>query len=173
MSRISEWLVRVPRWSSVFVNPRHLLRWLLALDDTAQNIALGTAIGVGIGLTPTFGIQMLLVLLIAPFVQFNKMVALVMVYISNPLTMLPLAYMNYRVGALFFDERVTYAEFASVFGPNWQQGIGELFSDAALPVLVGSVIVAVAGGLIAYPCTLWLVQRLRPAVPELSGQEAR
>ena len=50
------------RW---WATPRRLIRRLLSLDDTPHAIALGTAIGMFIGLTPTVGIQMIIVLLFA------------------------------------------------------------------------------------------------------------
>jgi uncharacterized protein (DUF2062 family) len=75
-------------------NPRTLLRTILSLDDTPHQIALGAAIGMFIAMTPTIGIQMALVMLVAlltrPFFHFNRVAALVMVYLSNPITMVPL-----------------------------------------------------------------------------------
>ena len=44
-------------------DPRKLLRHILLLDDSAHSIALGTAVGMTIGLTPTVGVQMILVML--------------------------------------------------------------------------------------------------------------
>ena len=74
------------RWWS---DPRSLLRHILMLDDTPHSIALGTAIGMFIGMTPTVGIQMILVIvfafLVKPLFTFNRIAALITVYISNPL----------------------------------------------------------------------------------------
>ena len=44
-------------------SPRALLNTILRLDDTPQSIALGTAIGMFVGLTPMVGLQMAIVLL--------------------------------------------------------------------------------------------------------------
>jgi hypothetical protein len=59
--------------------PRTLLRSILMLDDTPHSVALGTAIGMFVGMTPTVGIQMIIVLIVAfltrPFLKFNKIAA--------------------------------------------------------------------------------------------------
>ena len=79
-------MVRLRWWS----DPRQWLRALLMLDDTPHHIALGTALGVFIAFTPTVGIQMILVLLLAmlvrPFFRFNNVAGLIAVYITNPVT---------------------------------------------------------------------------------------
>ena len=81
---------RLRKW---WRDPRTLLRTILMLDDTSHSIALGSAIGMFIGLSPTGGIQMMLVMLTSlltrKFFRFNVMAALIMVYISNPLTAIP------------------------------------------------------------------------------------
>jgi hypothetical protein len=147
----------VPGW----LNPRILLRVLSALDDTPQRIALGTAVGIFIGLTPTVGIQMLLVLLVAPLLPFNRVSALVTVYISNPVTMVPMYYLNYKVGTLFFAARFTYAQFGQVFGARWQESLRALVFEVGKPLVVGSLIVALAAALVTYPSMLWFVNYLR------------
>ena len=89
------------------LTPRSLLRKILLLDDTAHSIALGTAIGMFIGMTPTVGIQMILVLCLAfatrPLFHFNKVAALLTVYISNPFTVLPIYWFNYSIGTYFVE----------------------------------------------------------------------
>ena len=52
------------RW---WTSPRNVLRHILMLQDSAHSIALGTAIGVFLGMTPTVGIQMLLVVVLAAY----------------------------------------------------------------------------------------------------------
>ncbi|MBV10370.1 MAG: hypothetical protein CMN21_14270, partial [Rubinisphaera sp.] len=73
-----------------YVSPQLWLRKIVSLDDTPHSIALGTSIGVFVAMTPTVGIQMVVVLLIAalckPFFRFNQVAGLIAVYISNPVT---------------------------------------------------------------------------------------
>ena len=81
----------MPKGSSLkwWNSPRTLLRGILMLEDTPHSIALGTSIGMAIGLTPTVGIQMILVMCTAwlthKLFHFNRVAALITVYISNPI----------------------------------------------------------------------------------------
>ncbi|MBX3438484.1 MAG: DUF2062 domain-containing protein [Planctomycetaceae bacterium] len=154
------------RWWS---DPRQWLRALLMLDDTPHSIALGAAIGVFISLTPTVGIQMLIVFFVAlltrPFFRFNKMAAVIAVYISNPLTVVPLYWFNYTVGTLYAPSTISRDEFAAIFDFNgfqeWWHAVVTLCVEVGVPLLIGSLIVASLCGIVTYPAMLWLLTRLR------------
>jgi len=151
-------------------NPRTLLRYVLSLDDSPHHIALGTAMGMFIGLTPTVGIQMAITIavyyLCLPFFRFNCKAAIVTVYISNPLTMVPLYWFDYRVGQLVFGgdditkdrirEIITYDGFA-----EWWRAIVTLFVDLGLPMFAGSLIVGGVGAAVTYPTMRYLLRLFR------------
>ena len=65
-------------------------RKLLQLDDTPESIALGAAVGMFVAWTPTVGIQMVVVILLALVIPMNRLAALIVIYISHPLTMIPM-----------------------------------------------------------------------------------
>ncbi len=141
------------------------MRQILALDDTAHSKALGVAIGMFIGMTPTVGIQMVLVLmtavLTARFFYFNRVAALLTVYVSNPLTTLPIYWLNYQVGTWFVPGNVGYDEFAKIlvyknFAEWWQTILG-LFVKIGPPLIVGSLVVATVCGVVSYPLIRWLL----------------
>ena len=167
------------RWWS---DPRALLRYVLALDDTPHHIALGTAIGMFIGLTPTVGIQMGIVVavyfLLSPFLRFNCAAALVTVYISNPLTMLPLYWFDYCVGRMLIGGNVTRDELAGILTydgfADWWRTMISLFIDLGATMFVGSAIVASCGALITYPLMRYLFHNLRRPKsdsPEMTSNE--
>lgn len=150
----------LPWWSS----PRSIMRYILMLDDTPHSVALGTAIGVFIGLTPTVGIQMILVMLLAAatgrLFQFNRVAALLAVYISNPLTMVPLYWFLYWVGTWFVPGHRSHSDLKELDFHNseeWWNTISTLFVDFGTPLLVGTAIVATIGGLVTYPVMLWVL----------------
>jgi len=153
-------------WSS----PREILRALLMLRDTRHSVALGTAIGIFIGMTPTVGFQMLLVvalsLAIGRFVRFNRLAALIAVYVSNPLTVAPIYWFNYRVGTLFAEAEWTRRDFRRVLQydglSQWWDTIVKLFVEIGTPLIVGSLIVASVLGLATYPLMRWLLNTVRP-----------
>lgn len=149
---------KIPWWNS----PRSLIRALLSLDDTPHSIAKGTAIGMFLGLTPTVGIQMILVMLVSLFVRFNRKAALITVYVSNPFTMIPMYWANYKVGTLFFEDTVSRQDFEQLLTYNgfteWWEAIQAVFISIGMPLLFGSAIVATTGGIITYPLMRWLLR---------------
>jgi uncharacterized protein (DUF2062 family) len=148
-------------WSS----PRRLLREILMLDDTPHMIALGTMIGMFIGMTPTVGIQMILVILFElstrSFFRFNRTAALITVYVSNPLTSAPLYYFNYWIGTCFVGGELPYSRFASILSysgfAEWWTAVSTLFLEVGKPLLVGSLIVGIVSSALTYPLMRWLL----------------
>lgn len=167
------------RW---WAHPRQLLRQVLHLDDTPHAIALGAAVGMFVGWTPTVGVQMVIVLLLAgilrPFLRFNEglrfnqFAALVGVYVSNPITTVPMYWGMYRVGAVFFPGTVSYERFGEVLKyesfAGWWNTVWTLFVDIGLPLIVGSLILATVCSLLTYPAMRWLLRKeaAKPATDE-------
>ena len=150
------------RW---WTSPRRLIRRLLALDDTPHSIALGTTIGMFVGMTPTVGIQMMVILAIAavtrPLFHFNRVAGLIAVYISNPLTMLPMYAAFYYVGTLLVEAPMTPDEFLAQFEAALEQGwldpLRFIFAEVAWPMLAGSLLIATVAAVPTYPIVKQLV----------------
>lgn len=150
-------------------NPRALLKSVLALDDSPHAIALGIAIGVFVGLTPTVGIQtgliIAVVFLTRRFFYFNASAAMAATYVSNPFTMLPMYYFWYRLGTWFvpgsmsFDELSLALEFDGVSG--WWSSVCALGLEVGAPMMIGALLTAPIGVLIAYPAAFFLVKWTR------------
>lgn len=159
------WSSRVSWWC----DPRQWIRTIVHLQDTPHAIALGTAIGVFIGLTPTFGIQMLLVFTVAflarPFFRFNQFAALVAVYVSNPFTMLPIYWFNYRLGTIFVPSDITWTQFKNLFQyssyAEWTTTIANVFYTLGAPLVIGSLLCATIFSLPTYPLMLRLVEKVQ------------
>ena len=150
-------------------SPRELLRALMQLDDTEHSIALGTAIGMFYGLTPTVGIQMIMVMVTAGLTRklfrFNVMAALIAVYVSNPITLVPIYWMLYKVGTFFVEGNVSREQFSAILEydgfAEWWDTIVDLFVGIGEPLLIGTAIVAIPGGLLTYPAMRWLLRWFR------------
>lgn len=150
-------------------SPRTLLRSILALDDSPHAIALGVAIGIFVGLTPSVGIQTVLVLALIficrPFFYFNGTAAMASTYVSNPLTMAPMYYFWYRLGAWFLpntDADVNFdglLQFEGIAG--WWESTSALAVQVGFPMLIGALLTAPIGAAIAYPLTHHLVRWFR------------
>ena len=147
-------------------SPRELLRQILLLNDSEHSVAIGTAVGIFVGMTPTVGVQMLLIVIFAfitrPFFHFNRIAALVSVYISNPLTMLPIYWFDYKVGTLFVEGNMTKKEFAKILEYNsfseWWETITGLFIEVGWPLFWGALILASISALITYPVMRYLLR---------------
>lgn len=163
-------------WSS----PGQYLKKLATIKDTPHSIALGTAIGVFIGLTPTVGIQMVLVVTLAlicrPFFRFNQLAGLIAVYISNPLTTIPMYWAMFKLGGIFTGAQGANQQFQKVL-ELWQtQGWKSLLSvsgDVFPALIIGSLLMAIPCGLITYPVMRWFLQswKLR-SKPDMNVSEA-
>ncbi len=161
---------RIRWWSS----PRLVLRTILMLDDTPHRIALGAAIGMFVAMTPTVGLQMILVLLIAavtsPLFDFNRVAALVMVYVSNPVTIVPIYWLNYRVGCLFYPSSLTWDYFERLHAQGWWTVLTAVFVEIGAPLIAGSLITATVAGLLTYPLVRWLIDVVRAEAEDEEGE---
>jgi uncharacterized protein (DUF2062 family) len=91
--------------SKIRQHPR--LAALLQIDDTVHSISLGAAVGMFVGLTPTVGIQMYVAAMICLLLRCNRLWAIAMVWISNPITMVPMYYGFYVLGSFILNiERI-------------------------------------------------------------------
>ncbi len=104
--------------------------------------------GIGVGLFIAFvplPLQMLLAAAISIAIGCNLAIALVSVWISNPLTMAPLFYGAYRLGAWVLDVPITELHFeASLdwlmtqFGAVWEPFLLGCFLSGTLAALIGN-----------------------------------
>ncbi len=113
--------------------------------------------GFGLGLLIAFfpiPIHMLLAPPLAVALRVNLPITLTVIWISNPVTLVPLLYLAYQVGCWVLGTPVLAAEFGSHFDLA-------TFTKAAhqmlLPLLVGSLICGVVAGSCGYfgVHTLW------------------
>lgn len=160
------------KWS-----PRTLLRRILSLNDTPHSVALGATIGVFLACTPTFGIRVLLVVLIALVTRrwfyFNRAAAMLATCLSNPVTTVPVYYFDYWVGTLFVRGEATRKDFARVLHyegfQEWWGAAQWLFVDVGAPLVLGSLLVAICAAVVTYPAMRWLLNVTRSSRTLLSS----
>ena len=148
---------------------------ILHVDDTAQRIALGTAVGLWVAFTPLMGLHMILALALAALLRANKALAVLFVWLSNPFTLLPIYGSSYLVGRFF----VGHFHSSSVQPGQVGQLLGNLFSfhnmmtclnssafwkdmvtvfgKIGLEVTVGGFILGIMAGITGYFVTYWIV----------------
>lgn len=181
------WLERV--WARIYF---HLIEPFLTTHDPLPQVALGSAIGMFVGLTPTVGIQMYIVTMIWLFcryvgrVRFNLTIAISLVWISNPVTTLPiyflfletgdwvLARLGYPVVAMSFEvfkaEVDALSNGASTNIVEWLfHATQVLLVEFGWPIVVGSLVYAIPFTVLAYPLTYATMKRYRRYLARSSG----
>jgi uncharacterized protein (DUF2062 family) len=147
---------------------------LLELDDTPREIAWGIAIGVFIAMTPTVGIQMITIALLCTLFNGNRLAGVAMAWISNPLTVVPIYWLNYVIGSIILRApMISKAEIASlvdvkstsIFGMFFEflGNLGTMTAKAAGPMFLGGVIVGIICAIPAYYITLPLFTKWKEA----------
>lgn len=165
--------------ASLFNLPRKALKSLLALDDSAHAIALGVAFGLFIGLTPSVGVQTLMIVGLAAFVRrfcyFNVAAACATTYVSNPVTMVPMYYGWYRLGAVFipgYDADVNFDPLVTAeTWPAWWSAMVTLSTSVGVPMLFGALITAIPGAVLGYFASFKLITKYRQRKQERREQD--
>src|SRR5690606_15513955 len=98
--------------------------------------------------------------LTARLFYFNRVAALLTVYISNPITIVPLYWFNYKLGLLLvLSDEVSRDAFDGMLqyqgAREWWDTVLALVLEVGWPLLVGSAIVASIAGLLTYPAMRW------------------
>ena len=98
--------------------------------------------------------QMVAAAFCAIWFNANLPLSVVLVWISNPITMPPMFYFNYKIGALVLDRPVLDFEFQL----SWAW-ISERLMDIGIPLYLGSLLMATISACAAYLIIQYLWRR--------------
>ncbi len=167
---------------------QRIIRPFIQANANPQQIAWGAAIGVFVAFTPTVGIQIYITMGIWACLRyffkchFSLPIAIAMVFISNPVTVVPIYYASFVLGKFFlswldnsmepFNYELWRAEFSQIVGVDNQtmlqsiaQGSKALWSSFGWPLFLGGGLFAILFSVLTYPLVLWLIHRLGKAMP--------
>ena len=133
------------------IRMRRGVLWLWKQDGTPAQRARGLAAGVFCGCYPFFGLQIFLSVGVAAVVRGNHLLAAAGTLVSNPVTYVPLYWLNYLVGDHLLPESSAGSTDLSALHRSslWDQG-WEFTARLLLgSTLVGAVL-ALVSGLMAY-----------------------
>jgi len=121
-----------------------------ALATDRRSIANGLAYGAFIAFIP-MPFQMLAVVALIPFMRINIPIAFTMVWLSNPVTMPLMYYMEYLTGSFFLNMSIENVEISL----EWFQ---ENFDDIFIPLYAGALFYSVTVSIVLYYVTniLWI-----------------
>ena len=128
---------------------------LARIQSEPDDIGRGMALGLFIGFTPTFGIQVLLAMLFAFLLRQNKIATFVGVWITNPLTASLIYGLEYQVGRMVLGlPPISSDQFSSKL--IWTLGM-----QVGTPLLLGSLILGIPIAIIGYSLTIRFAPGLR------------
>ena len=118
----------------------HYLK-ILRLDDPPERIARGAAIGVFMGIFPTFGAGILLAVAAAFVLKANKAASVIGSFIMNPLTSPFFWSLSAIIGAAIFNEDASKITGA-IYGTNGESILSNL-SHVTLIFVCGNLIISI------------------------------
>ncbi|MBN2136885.1 MAG: DUF2062 domain-containing protein [Sedimentisphaerales bacterium] len=139
------------------VTYRELLRRIyhrfLQIRGRPREIALGLALGLFVGMSPTLGFQMVIAVSIAALLKWNKISAAIGVWVTNPVTA-PIIYtITYVTGAKFLGHDEVF-QLPKEFSFDVVLGLFRKTPEVMLAMTAGGIIiglpVAIAGYYLAY-----------------------
>jgi len=147
---------------------RYLYYRAMRSHGRPREIAMGMAIGLFVGMTPTMSFQMAISIPLAALFGQNKISAGVGVWITNPITAVPIYTATYALGAIVLGRNII-PEGGLAFWFDQIHGFSDLFwallSDFALPLWVGGVVagipLAVTGYILTYQAVVAYRLRVR------------
>ena len=130
---------------------------------SSVEVARGTSLGLGVGLTPTVGIQLTIVGFIWLVLRYvlrlrvDLISACAWTWVSNPVTMFPMYFIFYLTGELllFRSDMLDYQQFQDLlfslggldnfsWGVLWEN-FSKLWDIFIIPILVGSLLWSLGG----------------------------
>jgi uncharacterized protein (TIGR03546 family) len=125
---------------------------LLTIHDKPRDIALGMALGLFIAMTPTFGFQMALAVFLATVFKWNKVAALIGVWLTNPLTVIFIYGLCYRVGAFFYAVPRSQSPPTGSL-PNSVYDLLLKAPDFLIALTIGSIVIGLPLAVVGYLVT--------------------
>ncbi len=159
-----------------WIRLKRVIKKLARSHNSSHDLAMGAAIGFFVGMLPIMGIQMVVAAAIAAIFRVSKIAAVLPVWISNPLTFIPLYGFNYWLGNVLTGLGPNHEEYREVLRKvveltntaGFFDGIiegtklfGSLGRDAVYSLCIGSVIVGIISAIISYPVCMKLINILR------------
>ncbi len=143
---------------------------------SSEQIALGMAIGIFVGLLLPPGIQMVFGLFLAIVLKANRVAAMISCWISNPLTFWVIYPFYFHLGKWMTGLRPKFPRFPSATNEVWEFLVSVFRRGGSVAVVcfVGALSSALVGSIISYYLTKYAVEnfrRVRAERPEADTPE--
>lgn len=148
------------------LNPRRASRYyylrFLRLQGSPSSLALGSALGASIAVTPTLPLHTLCIVAVTLLLRVNTIAALMAgAVISNPLTFAAQYYLSWKIGSILLPGRLDWDQLHGslilIRQSSFLDGIhimGQLGFDTMLVLQTGGLVLAIPLGIITYLITI-------------------
>jgi len=136
----------------------HYLR-LVRMNDSPEKVASGFAIGVAVGIFPTFGIGIVIVIFLAWLTNINKASAIIGSLVMNPWTSPFFWAVSFFAGSLMLGnnihETAILVKSLNAHGDMWKAVLGRRL---ILPYIIGNITVTAVFTAASYIAAYYLVK---------------
>jgi uncharacterized protein len=166
---------------------------ILHIDDSPERIARGIAVGLFVAWLPLLGLHIVLAFLFAAILRANKAMAVLFIWVCNPLTAVFIYYPCYwvgrfilgifqktstmepeQVGNLFFDVFSVKRIFLEFFTVDLWKQIWDAFVHVGLELFIGSILIGFIVAKIGYWLSVTIIRRFRTRrLRKLKNQSAK
>jgi len=140
---------------------KRFIKKILLINAEPWRIALSVAIGIFIGLFIPVGFQTIITIPLALFLQCNLFLATTATLISNPLTVVPLYYLNIKIGSFFTSIQISTDEFINLTSNFSFDSFQKLGADLLIVFFTGSFVEGLVAGILSYFIVLQSVKFYR------------
>ena len=130
---------------------------LRKLRAKPEVVARGMAVGVFAGCFPFFGFQSVMGIVLATLVRGSKISAIAGTWVSNPLTYVPILFLNFKVGQWLLGVETN----STLQNRDSLESFLALGPKLVITLLVGCFVVGAIAGVISYFASLYVLKRLR------------
>jgi uncharacterized protein len=137
----------------------------LKIRGNPREIALGFALGIFIGFTPTLGLHMAIAVFFAALLKWNKIASAVGVWITNPATAPFIYAFTYLVGAKILGINNKFALPSNI---DWDlvRNLFEKTPEVFVVLTIGGIVLGLPFAVAGYYLSFYGVQRYREQVKE-------
>ncbi len=155
------------------LNPRRAGRYyylrFLRLQGSPSSLALGSALGASIAVTPTLPLHTICIVGVTLLLRVNTLAALLVgTIVSNPLTFAGQYYLSWKIGSILLPGRLDWEQLHGILvlirQASFLEGIkvmGQLGFDAMLVLQTGGLVLAIPLGITTYLITMRFFVRLQ------------
>jgi uncharacterized protein (DUF2062 family) len=126
---------------------------ILTLDSHPGHISAGLAVGVLISFTPFYGFHLLMAIAAAFIFRLNKLTCITGTWINNPLTVVPVTAVSYKLGRLLLG---LPPEQICIKGLDWHFVKGH-----AASLILGSSVLGFIAAILSYFVCYYLIVSFR------------